>query len=103
MDACFELLVRRLAVSEKLQHQQRTFVWGGVEYPQEPDVYRFGPHVEVVVGERIPKHILARLLPDLRDSEWVYLIIKGDALDVLESEVNDKGGRWLGDTLEDFL
>jgi hypothetical protein len=102
MDVLFQLLLPELPAIEGLERNQRIFNWGGVDYPQEPAIYRWGEHVELVPSELQP--FIPRFLPaGYIDKSWIFLDVKGDGLDLWESEVNGREVDWFGYRLDDLL
>jgi hypothetical protein len=103
MDACLELLIPNLKQSPDLLRRPQTFVWEGKEHKQGPDIHEWGQHVQAVIQQQVPPHILARLPPNLQRENWTYISVKGDGLDLLAAEVNGEETNSQGLTLESFL
>jgi len=85
-----------------LEREQRIFSWGGLEYPQDTVIYRWGCHVELVPGGVQP-YVLGLFPEGLIGPEWVSFAIEGDGLYLLESEINGFEMDWGDKRLDDFL
>ncbi|XXF78295.1 hypothetical protein P2318_00635 [Myxococcaceae bacterium GXIMD 01537] len=103
MDVCVDLLLPKLQPMADLRHEQRHFTWEGTSYPQEPDLYRWGRHLELRKHAQPPAYVLARLPAGLYQPDWEYFVLGGDGLDLLAREVNGEEVDWEGHSLEDFL
>lgn len=98
MDVGFYILVPEIPKFSGFDYKVDTFVWGGVDYPQEPGRYVWGQHVEFM--EANVTEFLMQILPAGSIShDWRALCLKDPALDLLQREVNgidvDWGGRSL--------
>src|SRR5262249_57789757 len=73
MDTLLQLLLPEIKELPNLERQQRVFTWDGIEYPQEPVEYLWGPHVKLVTSQI--HQFLFRFLPrgyatEKRERDW---------------------------------
>ncbi|WP_341530006.1 hypothetical protein WKK05_12250 [Nostoc sp. UHCC 0302] len=102
MDVCFELLLLNKQPLDSLECYQKTIVWEGIEYPQEPKCYIWGKYI-CLTESLMPKKIHSYLPISFAEKEWTYLSVTGQILDLLELEVNGSKINWGGKSLDSLL
>ena len=102
MDALLQILLPEIKQIPNLELEQRVFIWNGTGYPQEPVVYRWGPHVKLIASQI--QQSLLRFLPDgYLTEQWVALDVNSEALDLIEAEINGEAVDWLGYSLDELI
>ncbi len=102
MDACLELLLPHTIQVTGLERALATFTWEGADYPQSPTRLRWGDFVEIVQTP-IAEHLRRYLPSDCEKINWIALSIRGQGLDLLQSEVNGSNIDWKERSLEQLL
>ncbi len=102
MDAFFHLMLTGLKEIDGLIVDQKIYNWDGVDYPQEPIIYRWGRYVEIVPSQT-PEYLYQLLPEGYKEKAWIGFDIQGECLDRLENEVNGEDVEWFGKSLEDIL
>lgn len=86
MDACLELFLEELQLTEGLERRPMPF-----ESLGGPSFFDAGRHLQLMVhedGEPIPPRLLARIPPDLRSRRWLRVSVEGEGLDLYASSIN---------------
>src|ERR1700730_11969397 len=102
MDVGFYILVPLVSKFSGFEYKVDNYVWGGVDYAQEPGRYVWGQHVEFV--EANVTDFLMQILPMGSISrDWRALCLKDRALDLLQAEVNGRDVDWGGRSLVEVI
>ncbi|HMQ05584.1 MAG TPA: hypothetical protein PKD26_16825 [Pyrinomonadaceae bacterium] len=102
LDVCFQIFVPKLRQIDGLIREQEVFTWDGTDYPQEPVIYKWGNHVELIPGDAQP-FVLELFPKSFISPEWNFFAVEGDGLWLLEDEVNGDSLDWDDNRLDDFL
>lgn len=102
MDDLLAILIPEIPVIPGLEKRQDIRSWGGQDYPQEPITYHWGPYVELRTSQ-LPSYLWDLLPEQYRKEKWLVLDVNGEALDLLELEVNGKEVDWGNRPLDELL
>lgn len=102
MDVLFQILLPNLKLIEGLERFQDVYTLEGMDYPQEPIMYRWGDHVTLIPRD-IQQYVLGLFPTGLIGPDWIFLDVEGDCLDLWESEANGFEADWGGKRLDNLL
>ncbi|KID56179.1 hypothetical protein JF50_18040 [Pseudoalteromonas luteoviolacea] len=88
MQVCFDLLIPKTCFGGDFPFQEVLAFWGDESFSQEPPRYAWKEDVKFK-KQSMPEHMLNYLPSEMNVSNWVYLSLESNALEIWEKSVNE--------------